>query len=167
MVIKPEFFKRDAIEVAPELVGKLLVREIDGEIIKLRISEVEIYKGEGDTACHAHKGRTKRTEVMYGEGGKFYVYLCYGIHYLLNIVTGNIDEPQAILIRATVEANGPGKLTKVLKIDKNLNGIEASKESTLWFEDDGMKYKCFKDKRVGIGYASKKDQNRLWRYILK
>lgn len=167
MVIKPEFFKQDAIKIAPELVGKLLVREIDGEIIKLRISEVEIYKGENDTACHAHKGRTKRTEVMYGEGGKFYVYLCYGIHYLLNIVTGNIDEPQAILIRATIEADGPGKLTKVLKIDKNLNGMEASKESTLWFEDDGEKYKYFKDKRVGIGYASKKDQSRLWRYILK
>ena len=107
MIIKSEFFKRDATEIAPELIGKLLVREIDGEIIKLRISEVEIYKGENDTACHAHKGRTKRTEVMYGAGGRFYVYLCYGIHYLLNIVTGEKDNPQALLIRATVEADGP------------------------------------------------------------
>ena len=167
MIIKPEFFKRDATEIAPELIGKLLVREIDGEIIKLRISEVEIYKGENDTACHAHKGRTKRTEVMYGEGGRFYVYLCYGIHYLLNIVTGEKDHPQALLIRATVEADGPGKLTKVLKIDKNLNDKIAEKESTLWFEDDGKKFKYYKDKRVGIAYASLKDQNRLWRYILK
>lgn len=167
MIIKPEFFKRDATEIAPKLIGKLLVREIDGEIIKLRISEVEIYKGENDTACHAHKGRTKRTEVMYGEGGRFYVYLCYGIHYLLNIVTGEKDNPQALLIRATVEADGPGKLTKVLKIDKNLNDKIAEKESTLWFEDDGKKFKYYKDKRVGIAYASLKDQNRLWRYILK
>ena len=167
MIIKPDFFKRDAIEVAPELIGKLLVREIDGEIIKLRISEVEIYKGENDTACHASKGRTKRTEVMYGEGGRFYVYLCYGVHYLLNIVTGNIDEPQAILIRATVQANGPGKLTKILKIDKKLNGMKAVKETSLWFEDDGENFKYYKDKRVGISYASKKDQNRLWRYIIK
>ena len=115
MIIKPDFFKRDAIEVAPELVGKLLVREINGEIIKLRISEVEIYKGENDTACHASKGRTKRTEVMYGEGGKFYVYLCYGIHYLLNIVTGEKDNPQALLIRATVQADGPRKINKSIK----------------------------------------------------
>lgn len=167
MIIEPDFFKRDATEVAPELIGKLLVREINGKRIELRISEVEIYKGENDTACHAHKGRTKRTEVMYGEGGRFYVYLCYGIHYLLNIVTGNIDDPQAILIRATAQADGPGKLTKVLEIDKSLNGMKAEKESTLWFEDDGKKFKYYKDKRVGIGYASEKDQNRLWRYILK
>ena len=106
-IINKNFFDRDVLEVAPELIGKLLVREIGGEKIVLRISEVEVYKGEEDTACHAHKGRTKRTEVMYGEAGRYYIYLCYGIHYLLNIVTGKIDEPQAILIRATLEADGP------------------------------------------------------------
>lgn len=115
MILKPEFFNRDATLVASELIGKLITREIDGERITLRISEVEIYKGEEDTACHAHKGRTKRTEVMYGEAGRYYIYLCYGIHYLLNIVTGNIDEPQAILIRACVEANGPRKINKSFK----------------------------------------------------
>ena len=167
MILTPEFFNRDALEVAPELVGKLIVREIDGKRVELRISEVEVYKGENDTACHAHKGRTKRTEVMYGEAGRYYIYLCYGMHYLLNIVTGNVDEPQAILIRATVEADGPGKLTKKLQIDKGLNGAKAEKESNLWFEDDGQKFKHYKDKRVGITYASKRDQNRLWRYILK
>ena len=167
MILTPEFFNRDALEVAPKLVGKLIVREIDGERVELRISEVEVYRGEDDTACHAHKGRTKRTEVMYGEAGRYYVYLCYGMHYLLNIVTGNVDEPQAILIRATVEADGPGKLTKKLQIDKELNGAKAEKESNLWFEDDGKKFNYYKDKRVGIAYASKRDQNRLWRYILK
>ena len=110
MIIKPEFFYRDALEVAPELVGKLLVRKLNDKIVKLRITEVEVYRGEEDTACHAHKGKTKRTEVMYGEAGRYYIYLCYGIHYLLNIVTGNIGQPQAILIRATKEANGPRKI---------------------------------------------------------
>lgn len=167
MTLNQEFFNRDALEVAPELVGKLIVREINGKRVELRISEVEVYKGECDTACHAHKGRTKRTEVMYGEAGRYYVYLCYGMHYLLNVVTGNIDEPQAILIRATIEADGPGKLTKKLQIDKKLNGAKAEKESNLWFEDDGQKFKYYKDKRVGIAYASKRDQNRLWRYKLQ
>lgn len=112
IIIKNDFFNRDALEIAPELIGKLLVREFDGKRIALRISEVEVYRGEEDTACHAHKGRTKRTEVMYGEAGRYYIYLCYGIHYLLNIVTGKVDEPQAILIRATVEADGPRQTNK-------------------------------------------------------
>ena len=120
MIIKPEFFNRDALEVAPELIGKLLVRNVNGEIKKLRISEVEVYKGEDDTACHAHKGKTKRTEVMYGEAGRYYIYLCYGIHYLLNIVTGKKDEPQAILIRATLEANGPRKINKSIRNRQNI-----------------------------------------------
>lgn len=112
IIIKNDFFNRDVLEVAPELIGKLLVREINGKRIVLRISEVEAYRGEEDTACHAHKGRTKRTEVMYGEAGRYYIYLCYGIHYLLNIVTGKVDEPQAILIRATIEADGPRQTNK-------------------------------------------------------
>lgn len=111
-IIKNDFFNRDALEIAPELIGKLLVREINGERTALRISEVEVYKGEEDTACHAHKGRTKRTEVMYGEAGRYYIYLCYGIHYLLNIVTGKVGEPQAILIRATIEVDGPRQTNK-------------------------------------------------------
>lgn len=164
MVIKKDFFKRDALEVAPELVGKLLVRKVNNKIIKLRISEVEVYKGEEDTACHAHKGKTKRTEIMYEEGGKYYVYLCYGMHYLLNIVTGKKDNPQAVLIRATVEADGPGKLTKVLEIDKSFNGKEVLKKNQLWVEDDGYRCEIQTDKRVGIAYASKEDQERLWRF---
>ncbi len=167
MILKKSFFARDALLVAPELVGKLLVRNVDGEIIKHRISEVEVYRGEEDTACHAHKGRTNRTEIMYGEAGRFYIYLCYGIHYLLNITTGKVDEPQAILIRATLEANGPGKLTKALKIDKSLNGKVASKQTTLYFEDDGFECEYVLDKRVGIEYATDEDRERKWRYILK
>lgn len=167
MILDYNFFNRDVLEVAPDLVGKLIVRNINGEIIKLRISEVEAYRGEDDTACHAHKGKTKRTKVMYGEAGRYYIYLCYGIHYLLNIVTGNINEPQAVLIRATLEANGPGKLTKMLKIDNTLNDKKAEKENRLWIEDDGYKCKYTCDKRIGIAYATKEDQDKLWRYILE
>ena len=127
MILNKDFFDRDALEVAPELVGKLLIRKVNGKIIKLRISEVEVYRGEEDTACHAHKGKTKRTEVMYGEAGRYYIYLCYGIHWLLNIVTGSVNDPQTVLIRATVEADGPGKLTKVLQIDKELNNKKRRK----------------------------------------
>ena len=164
MIIKKEFFKRDALEVAPELVGKLLVRKVNNKIIKLRISEVEVYRGEEDTACHAHKGKTKRTEIMYEQGGIYYVYLCYGMHYMLNIVTGKKDNPQAVLIRATVEDAGPGKLTKALEIDKTFNGKEVLKKNELWLEDDGCSCEIQTDKRVGIAYASKEDQDRLWRF---
>ena len=104
------FFHRPCLVVAEELVGKLLVHNGTA----LRISETEAYCGEADTACHAHKGRTKRTEVMYGEAGTAYIYLCYGIHWLLNVVTGEKDQPEAVLIRACAEAPGPGRLTKKL-----------------------------------------------------
>ena len=112
MRLTEEFFHRDCLEVAPALVGKVLVRQLeDGSQIRLRISETEAYRGETDTACHAHKGRTKRTEVLYQEAGQIYVYLCYGLHWLLNFVTGEKEQPQAVLIRACVGAEGPGILT--------------------------------------------------------
>lgn len=83
-----EFFHRPCLEVAQDLVGKVLVRRTEQGELRLRISETEAYCGESDTACHAHKGRTKRTEVMYAEAGTLYIYLCYGIRWLMNIVTG-------------------------------------------------------------------------------
>ena len=113
-----DFFHRHALEVAPDLVGKLLIH---GDRY-LRISETEAYCGVTDTACHAHKGRTKRTEVLYADAGTIYIYLCYGMHWLMNVITGDIDDPQGVLIRACVEAEGPGKLTKQLGITGDLNG---------------------------------------------
>ncbi len=103
-----EFFRRDVLCVAPELVGRILVRRLpDGTLLRARITETEAYRGEQDTACHASRG----TEVLYHDGGTIYVYLCYGMHWMLNIVTGHADEPQAVLIRACADgANGPGKL---------------------------------------------------------
>ena len=163
MKLTQEFFSRPCLEVARDLVGKVLVC---GDK-RLRISETEAYCGESDTACHAHKGRTKRTEVMYAQAGTIYVYLCYGMHWMLNIVTGETDHPEAVLIRACVEAPGPGKLTKTLGITGNENRSSVVTSEELWIADDGFTCEIETDKRVGIGYASQEDQNRLWRFKIK
>ena len=163
MRLSSDFFHRPCLEVAEDLVGKVLVC---GEQ-KLRISETEAYCGESDTACHAHKGRTKRTEVMYAEAGTIYVYLCYGMHWMLNIVTGEEDEPEAVLIRACCEAAGPGKLTKVLGITGEFNRQHICRQEALYIEDDGFRCEIATDKRVGIGYASREDQDRPWRFKIK
>ena len=97
--ILPCELRHQATELAPWLIGKILCREIDGAVVRVRITETECYFGENDTACHAHKGRTERTDIMYREGGRAYVYLCYGIHSLLNITTGKEGHPEAVLIR--------------------------------------------------------------------
>ena len=111
-----------APEAARALVGKILVRRLpDGRVIRARITETEAYFGESDTACHACHGRTQRTQVLYRPAGTIYVYLCYGIHWMLNLVTGPEDDPQAVLIRGVEGASGPGRVTKYLSIDKSLN----------------------------------------------
>lgn len=169
MKLTYDFFHRDALYVAKDLVGKVLVcKNSQGEIKKLRITETEAYRGEADTACHAHKGRTKRSEVLYMQAGTVYVYLCYGMHWLLNVVTGEENQPQAVLIRACEgKSNGPGKLTKSLGISGELNRLSFCSGDSIWIEDDGYRCKIQKAKRVGIAYADIKDQNRLWRFIDK
>ncbi len=157
------FFHRPCLEVARDLVGKVLVH--NGQT--LRISETEAYCGEADTDCHAHKGRTKRTEVLYADAGTVYVYLCYGIHWLLNIVTGEQEQAEAVLIRACLEAPGPGRLTKKLGITGELNRTSVVQPGPLWIGDDGFSCTVVTDKRVGIGYASQEDQDRLWRFKIK
>lgn len=154
-----------AKKLAPYLIGKLLCRNIDGNIIKYRITETECYCGEEDTACHAHKGKTERTKVLYEKGGTSYVYLCYGIHSLFNVVSGVYGHPEAVLIRGVEGFDGPGKLTKAMKIDRALNGIDMTVSDELWIEDDGAKCKYRRDKRVGIDYATPKYRDILWRYI--
>ena len=162
-----DFFHRPCLTVAEELVGKVLVHRLpDGQVLRLRISETESYCGEEDTACHAHKGRTKRTEVLYADAGTVYVYLCYGIHWLLNIVTGDAEDPQAVLIRACRDAEGPGKLTKALGITGELNRSSVFGDE-LWIEDDGFSCHVATDKRVGIGYASQEDQDKPWRFKMR
>ena len=157
------FFHRPCPDVAKDLVGKVLIHREK----QLRISETECYCGENDTACHASRGRTKRTEVMYMEAGTVYVYLCYGMHWMLNIVTGEKDAPEAVLIRACLEAPGPGKLTKALGITGEQNRSSVVTSETLWIGDDGFACETVTDKRVGIGYASQEDQDRLWRFKIK
>ena len=157
-----DFFHRHALEVAPELVGKLLI--CNGKA--LRISETEAYCGEADTACHAHRGRTKRTQVLYMDAGTIYVYLCYGVHWLMNVITADVDDPQGVLIRACVDAPGPGKLTKASGITGAHNRLDATVSEEIFFADDGFRCEVETDRRVGIGYASRQDQDRLWRFKL-
>ena len=162
-----EFYHRPCLDVARELVGKILVHRVDGQEYRLRITETESYCGEADTACHAHKGRTKRTEVMYQKAGTIYIYLCYGIHWMLNIVTGEENEPEAVLIRACEgKFGGPGKLTKALGITGSLNR-ESILGEELWIEDDGFRGEITEHTRIGIGYASPEDQAWLWRFKLQ
>ncbi len=162
-----DFFHRPCLSVAKDLVGKILIHRLpDGSLYRLRISETEAYCGVEDTACHAHKGRTNRTEVLYADAGTIYVYLCYGVHWLLNVVTGDEEDPQAVLIRACVDCCGPGKLTKAMQITGELNRGSILGEE-LWIEDDGFDCEVVTDKRVGIGYASQEDQDRLWRFKME
>ena len=157
---------KPAPEAARELIGKILVRRLpDGRVIRVRITETEAYFGESDTACHASHGRTKRTEVLYHPAGTIYVYLCYGIHWMLNLVTGPADDPQAVLIRGVEGVSGPGRVTKFLAIDKALNDQTLGDELSL--EDDGFRPETDASPRIGIGYASAEDQARLWRFTAK
>ena len=117
------FYQRDVLEVAPDLIGKYLVRKFeDGQIFRSMITEVEAYRGEEDQGCHANKGRTIRTEIMYHPGGVIYVYLIYGMYWMLNFVTGSENNPQAVLIRGIDNIWGPGKITRQLKIDGSFYG---------------------------------------------
>lgn len=161
------FFHRPCLTVAPELVGKLIVCRSDGEEHILRITETEAYCGEDDTACHAHRGRTSRTEVLYGRAGTAYVYLCYGIHWLFNVVTGEEGRPEAVLIRACAGADGPGKLTRCLGITGAHNRRNLAEDKDLFIADDGFRCAIAAAKRVGIAYASREDQDRLWRFIMQ
>lgn len=166
MRLKREFFVRDVLDVAPDLVGKVLVRRLpDGSELRLTITETEAYRGEEDSACHAHKGRTKRSEMLYHRGGTIYVYLCYGVHWLMNIVTGEVDQPQAALIRACEAQEGPGKLTKALRITGSLNGKDVCESDELWIEDVGNEVNITTATRVGIKYADEVDIDRLWRFV--
>ena len=166
--LEKSFFEQSPLEAAEGLVGKILVHRTEAGENRLRITETEAYWGEADTACHAHKGRTKRTEVMYGEAGTVYVYLCYGMHWMLNLVTGQEGRPEAVLIRACETAEGPGKLTKAMGITGRLNGTSVlNPQSDLWVEDDGCVCTTIKEKRVGIGYASQEDQDKLWRFVME
>lgn len=168
MKLDREFFRQDVQKLAPSLVGKLLVKRFpDGSVKKLRITETEAYLGTEDTACHAHKGKTPRSEILWHDGGTIYVYLCYGMRNLMNVVSGHEGEPQAVLIRCCEGAEGPGRLTKALSIDRGYNGRDILDCEDLWFEDDGLRVDIIPDVRVGIAYAEEKDRKALLRYKMR
>src|ERR1700722_3683124 len=130
-----DFYARPALVVARQLIGKYLVRQIGKRQIAAQIHETEAYIGPHDLACHAAKGCTPRTEVMFGPAGFWYVYFIYGIHWMLHIVTEAEGYPAAVLLRGAGAWDGPAKLTKALTIDKRLNGTPADRSSGLWIED--------------------------------
>ena len=168
MRLGDEFYRQDVLTVAPGLLGKILCRLVVSQVLRRRITEVEAYRGEEDTACHARFGHTKRTEVMYLAGGHAYVYLCYGVHHMLNVVTGAIDQPQAVLIRGLAGLHGPGRLTKALGITGADNRTDLRTSEFMWIEDDGFIPEGIDTApRIGIGYASPEDQVRPWRMMLR
>ena len=167
-ILDKVYFSRPATELAPDLIGKILCRRTGEGVIRARITETECYFGEEDSACHAHKGKTARTSVMYKAGGVSYVYLCYGIHAMLNLVTGEENHPEAVLIRGLDVAKGPGRTTTFMKITTNDNNLPLTEEGGIWIEDDGSvppEYTALP--RVGIDYASEEDRNRKWRFVIK
>ncbi len=163
--ITSDFFRRDVLEVAPSLPGKLLCRRFDdGKIFKSRITEVEAYRGTDDLACHASKGRTARTEIMFGAGGSVYVYLIYGMYWMLNFVTGEQNVPQAVLIRGVESVSGPGRLAREYGINKDFYGEDIGISLRLWLEDSDEPVKVYSSPRIGINYAGEYWASRPWRY---
>ena len=188
-IIERDFFNRPTLTVARELLGQRLVREIDGQRLSGLIVETEAYIGPNDSASHASRGRTARTEVMFGPPGQTYVYFVYGMYYMLNLVTEPEGFPAAVLIRAVepVEGvavmrayrrpannevnltNGPGKLCQALAIDKTLHNWDIALGQKLWLEpgDRLPDSLVATGARIGIAYARPEDQVAPWRFWLQ
>src|SRR5690606_21518940 len=167
--IPNDFFQNnDALFVAENLIGKTLVRKFeDGQIFSSKIVETEAYFGIDDLACHASKGRTPRTEIMFQNGGKIYVYLIYGMYWMLNFVTGKENHPQAVLIRGVENCIGPGRLGKLLKLDKSFYGENLNTSERLWVEDSTIDGEIITTPRIGVDYAGEMWKNKPWRVVLE
>lgn len=163
-----EFFGQKTLKAAEALVGCFLAMKNKNKVERFLITETEAYVGPHDLASHSSKGHTRRTEIMFGEPGTLYIYLIYGMYYMLNIVTEEKDFPAAILIRGIEGYEGPGKLTKALGIKKDLNGKKAIPENGLWFEprEKGRKIKVQKSKRIGVNYAGPIWSEKEYRFTL-
>jgi DNA-3-methyladenine glycosylase len=168
-MLPKSFFENKTLTVARNLVGKIIVRKIDGKIIKQKITEVEAYVGAHDLACHSSRGKTERNKIMFCEAGTIYVYFTYGMHWMLNIVTEGVDFPSAVLIRGIETVSGPARLTKALKIDKNLNGKKLGRESGLWIEDaqNIPSRNILRTPRIGVAYAKDGWAEKPYRFLLK
>lgn len=163
--LHPAFFKNDAVVVARQLLGRTIVRRFDnGEECRFVIVETEAYQGEEDLACHASKGRTPRTEVMYHDGGAIYVYLIYGMYWMLNFVTGEESLPQAVLIRGVDAVTGSGRVGRLLQLNKSFYGEDLYTSNRLWVEDTPMIETYTTAPRVGVDYA-REWKDKPWRFI--
>ena len=162
-----DFYNQDVLEVAPSLLGQNLVRVWpDGTKSIYLISETEAYRGGEDRACHASKGRTPRTEVMFGEGGYIYMYLIYGMHWMMNVVTAKEGVPQAVLFRGLRETPGPGRLSRMLQVDNNYYGEDLVDSNRIWIEESGKQADYTAGPRVGIDYAGEPWKDVPWRFLL-
>ncbi len=188
MRLNREFYMKDAVTAGKELLGKIIVKKrADGKIFSGRITEVEAYMGAVDKASHSYGNRrTKRTEVMYKEGGYSYVFLIYGMYECFNVTVSDEGKPEAVLIRGVEPlenreimqaerkvkkekdiSNGPGKLTKALGITREDNGADLVTSDVIWLEDDGYIVKdVVETTRIGIDYAEE-DALKPWRFYIK
>jgi len=187
--LKQEFYQKDAIQAAKDLLGKVIVRKYDDKIIKAKIVETEAYSGADDKASHAHNNKkTKRTAPMFKKGGHSYIYLIYGMYYCFNIVTASENNPHAVLIRAVEPleglnyikenrqlkssktenlTNGPGKLSQALKIDKNLDSCNLIESNILYIIDTkAEEFEIESSPRVNIDYAEEYKEKK-WRFFIK
>ena len=167
-ILKLEFFDRNSVLVARDLLGKYLVRKTGNKVEKYKIIETEAYEGPEDKASHAHRGLTVRNIPMFGEPGMIYVYFTYGIHWMLNISCGRKGYPAAVLIRGLEDCVGPGRLTKKLKVDKKLNGKILGKKSGLWIEKhDSSKLKIIKTPRIGVDNSGPVWSKKMCRFVIQ
>jgi len=166
MRLNREFYCRDVLLVAPELIGKKLARKNIGQINYYPIIEVEAYHGEEDKASHARFGKTSRNSIMFATGGLIYVYLIYGMYWMLNIVTGEKGSAQAVLIRGLGDLEGPGKITKALGIDKSFYGEDLVNSDRIWIETYLEKPSVIHYPRIGIDYACEPWKSVAWRFRL-
>lgn len=163
-----EFFRQDVLTVAPVLLGKMLVRVWpSGEISRHVISETEAYRGGDDLACHASKGKTPRTSVMFEPGGLLYMYLIYGMYWMLNIVTAGEDVPQAVLVRGLTDVSGPGRLTRKLELDGSFNRENLVTSPKIYITGGDTIPEFTTHPRIGIDYAGEVWKNKPWRFVLK
>ena len=168
-VLNKSFFNRSTLQVAQELLGKQLCRRLQsGKILRARITETEAYDGFEDQASHAHKGATTRNVVMFGPPGRSYIYLCYGVHWLLNVTTREKGYPAAVLLRAVEGVSGPGRLTRHFHVNSQLNDQLLTRVNGLWVEEDGQELdpaRIQAKPRVGVEYAGPEWSAMPWRFV--
>ncbi|HBC76456.1 MAG TPA: 3-methyladenine DNA glycosylase [Candidatus Wallbacteria bacterium] len=175
-VLGRKFYEKDTLTAARELLGCVICVRHGGTVRRAEIIETEAYCGVADLACHASKGRTKRTEIMFGPAGFAYVYMIYGMYFCLNFVTEKEGSACAVLIRGVrsersgetggIELKGPGKTCRFLNIDKSYNGLDLTTGDMIWTEKRTFKkVNYITDKRIGIDYAGEY-KDKPWRFIL-